>query len=142
MDVVQVMDLKRLAIVIGTLGWCACSTAGTADSEVGHCNPEGVHAALLKHKSDFAACYSTSGEKRSGRVEVETTVQSNGEPSGSEIHMSTIDSPTLEQCLLKVVRSIRFPSPQGGSIAELHIPFKFSPEQNQVSGVEYIESQD
>lgn len=122
MDVVQVMDLNWIVTIL-FLSLAGCSSAAITE---GHVDPDEVEAVMNAHKSEFKACYESSPERKVGLIETRFKVNSSGKVIQAEVQMSTLEDPVVESCLLEQIRGLSFPSPTGGSEAQLQYPFKYT----------------
>ncbi len=58
-----------------------------------------------------------------GRVIVQFTIAGSGAVVASVVQSSTMNNPTVEQCIAGAVRRWEFPKPQGGGIVIVSYPF-------------------
>ena len=58
-----------------------------------------------------------------GRVMVQFTIAGTGAVIASMVQSSTMNNPTVEQCIATSVRRWEFPKPQGGGIVMVTYPF-------------------
>ncbi len=75
-------------------------------------------------------CYekqlSGKGPSFEGRVSTRFLIQGSGRVSRATVTSSSLNNRPVERCLVKVIKSIRFPKPLGGGIVEVSYPFVFS----------------
>jgi len=61
----------------------------------------------------------------SGRVVVEFMIRQAGRVTSAKIASSTMTFPSVEACIVKRVKQLRFPRPKGGGIVKVSYPFVF-----------------
>jgi TonB family protein len=84
---------------------------------------------IREHISEMKACYEGGLAARpelAGRVNVQFTIDTDGAVVTSVLAQSTLGEPRVENCLVKAVRSWKFPPPDGG-IVIVNYPFEFTP---------------
>jgi hypothetical protein len=72
-------------------------------------------------------CYEralTKNPSLAGKVTFEWTVRTNGRVRNAREKTSTLGNPKVSQCILRIIRSMRFPRPRGGEVI-IAYPFMF-----------------
>ncbi|MEM7447628.1 MAG: AgmX/PglI C-terminal domain-containing protein [Myxococcota bacterium] len=86
-----------------------------------------VQSVINRAIGAIQACYERalmSSPGLSGRVTFAWTIQPNGRVSGVRQASSTLSSPQATSCMAGVLRRLRFPAPEGGSV-QISYPFMF-----------------
>ena len=60
-----------------------------------------------------------------GRIAIEFTIAKSGAVSRSSVKRTTMGNPTVEKCVARAIKKIRFPKPKGGGIVIVSYPFVF-----------------
>lgn len=68
----------------------------------------------------------------SGRVVVDFVIAATGVVASAKIASSTMTFPSVEGCIVKRVRQLRFPRPKGGGVVKVRYPFVFRVAGSQV----------
>ena len=79
---------------------------------------------VRRHKNEVKSCYEAELAKNSnlqGRVVIEFTIDTTGTVTDSTVKSSTLDSPTVEECIAAAVLKWEFPRPKIG-IAVITFP--------------------
>jgi TonB family protein len=87
-----------------------------------------VDMVIKSEMSRFRGCYIrevTKNPNLSGHVKVQFAISNDGTVSGSRILESSLNSPVVEQCILKQIYGLQFDPPVGGT-AIIVYPFAFS----------------
>jgi len=89
-----------------------------------------IRAAIHRRRAQVRACYereliNTPG--LSGKILVRFTIGPQGLVSDAGVAQSTLSNRNVEQCLLRKVRTWRFPKPRGGGRVVVRYPFLFAP---------------
>lgn len=82
---------------------------------------------LNRHQGRIQACYERGLTRNSGlggRVTFSWTISPAGRVTGAREQGSTMGSPQVSQCILGVIRRMRFPRPSGGPV-QVTFPFMF-----------------
>jgi serine/threonine protein kinase/outer membrane biosynthesis protein TonB len=86
-----------------------------------------VYKTIDKYQGQILGCY----ERRlldkpslSGRVVFTWTVAANGSVNSARQRSSTVSDAKVSQCVLKIIRKMKFPQPEGGEV-EISYPFMF-----------------
>ncbi|MBI5526437.1 MAG: serine/threonine protein kinase [Deltaproteobacteria bacterium] len=94
---------------------------------VGSLDKEQVIRAINEHQHQIQACYERAligSPGLSGKVTFEWTVDPGGRVSKAAEKSSTMGSPKVSECILGIIRKMRFPKPEGGSVV-ISFPFMF-----------------
>lgn len=92
---------------------------------------EGVWNVLTSAQRAINHCYNTllqRNPKASGTVTILIIVGLDGRATSSRVRKSEISDKTMQGCMLKVIKRLKFPKPQGGTEVEFKMPYGFSPE--------------
>jgi outer membrane biosynthesis protein TonB len=96
----------------------------------GSIDRDAVAAAIAAHRDEFRLCYereiNAEHPTLSGEVATSFVIGASGHVSQAGVESSSLHSPPAERCILKVLKRIDFPMPNGGGVVEVHYPFKFS----------------
>ncbi|RMG20127.1 MAG: hypothetical protein D6729_03505, partial [Deltaproteobacteria bacterium] len=82
---------------------------------------------INKHLGAIQGCYERALLKNpslSGKITFEWTVRPSGRVSNPREKSSTLSSPQVSQCIIRVIRKMRFPKPRGGEVI-IAYPFMF-----------------
>lgn len=60
-----------------------------------------------------------------GRIKVKFTITKSGSVRNSNVIRTTMGNSTVEKCVAKAIKKIRFPKPKGGGIVVVNYPFVF-----------------
>jgi len=60
-----------------------------------------------------------------GRIAIEFTIAKSGAVSKSRVKRTTMGNPSVEKCVARAIKKIRFPKPKGGGIVIVSYPFVF-----------------
>lgn len=89
-----------------------------------------VSEILMGYLSQFRACYETElgalGRKVSGKMELHFKIGPRGFVSNAGVSRSEFSS-SLDGCVLKILKGIKFPEPQGGGVVAIRQPMFFEP---------------
>lgn len=98
---------------------------GTAEVR-GSLDKEIIRRIIRRHINEVKFCYERELVKTPnlmGRVMVQFTIAGTGAVIASMVQSSTMNNPTVEQCIATSVRRWEFPKPQGGGIVMVTYPF-------------------
>ena len=92
--------------------------------------PRAVVQKYIRRKMGaIKACYQKglqSNPSLKGKVAVKFLIQPSGKIGGAKIKDSSLNSPSVESCILRNVKSWRFPRADGGGSTMVIYPFRFS----------------
>lgn len=88
-----------------------------------------VDEVIQRNKGQIRYCYEkglqgTPGLK--GRVSINFVIGASGNVSTAHIQQSSVDSSTLEGCVVAKLKNFKFPQPVGGVNVQVRYPFSFS----------------
>jgi pSer/pThr/pTyr-binding forkhead associated (FHA) protein len=98
---------------------------GTAQVR-GSLDKEIIRRIIRRHLNEVKFCYEKELMKKQdlfGRVMIQFTISGTGSVLASAVQNSTMNSPSVEQCIAQSVRRWEFPKPQGGGIVIVSYPF-------------------
>jgi hypothetical protein len=97
---------------------------------MGSIDQDAVSRALDAHRDEFRLCYereiNAENPSLSGKVGVKFVIGASGHVSHAGVESSALNNPNAENCILKVIKRIQFPVPQGGGIVEVSKTFTFA----------------
>ena len=86
-----------------------------------------VLAVIAKHMGRIQGCYERALMGKpdlSGKITFEWVVKEDGRVGNARERSSTLGSPKVSACILKIIRKMRFPKPRGGKVT-ISYPFIF-----------------
>ena len=89
-----------------------------------------VRSRLSSYLYRIRGCYRTELRKQptlAGELRLVITVRKNGRPEGVRIARSTLHRPTMQRCVVNVVKGIYFSRPVSGRPVRVEYPMKFQP---------------
>ncbi len=98
---------------------------GTAQVR-GSLDKEIIRRIIRRHLNEVKFCYEKELMKKPdlfGRVMIQFTISGAGAVVASVVQQSTMNNPSVEQCIAGAVRRWEFPKPQGGGIVIVSYPF-------------------
>jgi TonB family protein len=132
---------------LGTAGYGRGSGVGTGSVKIGHrgkakvrirkgrtriiggLSQEVVGRYIKRYWAQFKFCYERELSKAPnlyGKITTTFTIAGNGRVTEAQTLQSTMHNNNVEQCLLRVIRRIRFPAPKGGGEVIVTYPFMFT----------------
>ena len=90
-----------------------------------------IQRVMRQKRQAIRYCYEKSlkiDPTMSGKIVVSFVITPEGTVSEASIKSNTLKNEDIKACLLKVIRSMKFPAPKGGGIVKITYPFVFSPE--------------
>jgi hypothetical protein len=107
------------------------SGAGESSAEPGR-KPEDIMTIIKTRRDDFRACYDAqikSHPTMKGNIDLEWVVDPKGNVSSAKINesKSQILIPEVTDCMIKLVKSIKFAESKKGFETRMHYPFNFNP---------------
>ncbi len=95
----------------------------------GFCQKGNIEAVVKQRAGAIRACYEQQLQLHdglAGKVAVRWTINLDGKVESASVTNSSIGNAKVEQCIMTVIRRMRFASPEGG-ICVVQWPFVFSP---------------
>ncbi len=132
---------------MGTSGYGRGGGAGTGSVKIGHrgkarvkvrkgrtrivggLSQKVVGRYIKRYWAQFKFCYERELSKNPnlyGKVTCTFTITGNGRVSEASVLQSSMHNTNVEQCLLRTIRRIRFPTPKGGGEVIVTYPFMFT----------------
>ncbi len=132
---------------LGTAGYGRGSGVGTGSVRLGHrgkarvrirkgrtriiggLSQEVVGRYIKRYWAQFKFCYERELSKNPnlyGKITTTFTIAGNGRVAEAQVIQTTMHNTNVEQCLLRVIRRIRFPAPKGGGEVIVTYPFMFT----------------
>lgn len=105
---------------------------GTAEVN-GFLSREEIERVVRRHSRGFRYCYERELQddpELAGQITVNWTIDLDGTVSRSSIEENTMDNRNVESCVLREVRRMRFPEPDGGMVV-VRYPFTFRSSQDE-----------
>ena len=105
------------------------SVKDSAPAEMdGALDPNVVANEIRRRKGAIIACYERALKRNpnlSGKVELQFTVSAIGKVTGADIGTDTLHDDEVGSCITSIVRTWRFPPPEGGGEVHFSYPFIF-----------------
>jgi TonB family protein len=117
------------SIKIGHRGKHAVRVVKGRTRVVGGLSQEVVGRYIKRYWAQFKYCYErelTKDPNLYGKITVTFTIAGNGRVSEANVIQTTMHNANVEECVLRVVRRIRFPAPKGGGEVIVTYPFMFT----------------
>lgn len=89
---------------------------------------EAIAKVVKTNNKQIRYCYEKAlaeGLEKDGKVVVKFTVGPGGDVVSALVNRSTVENAALESCMLKRIRTWKFPEPPGGGITIVNYPFTF-----------------
>lgn len=87
-----------------------------------------VGRVIHSHMAEIRYCYESSMIRNpdlEGKLEVDFTINSGGTVKSADVKSSTLNDPSLEDCVIRKLVRWRFPKPKGGVEVAVSYPFIF-----------------
>lgn len=84
-----------------------------------------VMQTINAHMGDVQRCYAANGDDHEGRLVLQWTLGSDGQPTGVAVLQNTLGQKSVARCIKTAARRWRFPPPEGG-VAVVTYPFNFA----------------
>jgi len=84
---------------------------------------------IRRNLARFKFCYEkqlSSNPNLGGKVSVYFTIAPTGSVAKAMVRETSMNNATVEGCVNKVMRSLKFPKPKGGGIVVVTYPFVFA----------------
>jgi len=98
-------------------------------TSAGFCKKEDIRTNVMRRAGAIRACYEAQlqiHESLAGKTTIRWTIDGEGKVAQASIASSTLRNANVEQCVLRVIRAMRFQKPESG-ICVVQWPFIFSP---------------
>jgi TonB family protein len=95
----------------------------------GSLSKEEIGRVIRRNLARFKYCYEkqlNSNPNLSGKVAVYFTIAPTGDVASASIRETSMNDENVESCVVKVMRSLKFPKPRGGGIVVVTYPFVFA----------------
>jgi len=117
------------SVKIGHRGKHAVRVVKGRTRVVGGLSQEVVGRYIKRYWAQFKYCYERELSKDPnlyGKITITFTIAGNGRVSEAQVIQTTMHNANVEECVLRVVRRIRFPQPKGGGQVIVTYPFMFT----------------
>lgn len=97
----------------------------------GGLDKETVRAIIKSHAREFTTCYEralVTAPNLQGRIVYEWVISPPGPVASAKLKSSNISSGALQDCVLRVVKSMQFPAARNGRATRVIYPFVFQPK--------------
>ena len=94
----------------------------------GSLSSEDIARVIRRNLARFKYCYEkqlNTKPELAGKVSINFTIAPTGTVPKARIHETTIDDNGVEDCTIRVMKSLKFPRPKGGGIVVVTYPFFF-----------------
>lgn len=98
-------------------------------ASTGFCKKEDIRTNVMRRAGAIRACYEAQlqiHESLAGKTTIRWTIDGEGRVSEASIASSTLGNANVEQCVLRVIRAMRFQKPESG-VCIVQWPFVFNP---------------
>lgn len=95
----------------------------------GSLSKEEIGRVIRRNLARFKYCYEkqlNANPNLAGKISVYFTIAPTGSVASAKVRETTMGSKNVESCVLKVMRSLKFPKPRGGGIVVVTYPFVFA----------------
>ncbi len=102
---------------------------GKASGNLGGLTAEQIKRVVKTRARAISACYQRELQRSSGlsgKVVIGWKIDSSGKVSRAKVRSSTLKNGRAEDCMVRQVNSMKFPSPKGGGSASVTFPFVFA----------------
>jgi len=114
--------------LVGSTGSIGLPQAGDG-SIGGGLSMEEVAAVIRRNMAQVRFCYEQGLQKTpglAGRVPTHFAIGASGQVLSADVKKSSLGSSTVEQCIIRRLKTWQFPKPRGGQKVEVVFPFKLS----------------
>ncbi|MEW5855546.1 MAG: TonB family protein [Myxococcota bacterium] len=94
----------------------------------GGLSKEEIGRVIRRYLSQIKYCYEkelTRNPNLAGKIVVSFTIGGTGKVTEADVAETSLNDPTVEDCVLKIIKRIQFPQPKGGGIVLVTYPFIF-----------------
>ena len=102
--------------------------AGGKPAVTGSLDASVIRRVVRRHQSGIKFCYQRQlsvQPKLSGKIVVEFVIAATGRVLSASIEESSMGNKAVESCIVRRVRTWRFPTPKGGGVVKVRYPFVF-----------------
>ena len=102
---------------------------GTPKGNFGGLTPEQILKVVKSRQRAIQSCYTRELQRSKGlggRIEVAWQIDSSGRVSKARVKKTTMRNGRVEDCVVRQVQSLKFPSPKNGGRARVNFPFIFA----------------
>lgn len=95
----------------------------------GSLSREEIGRVIRAHLNRFKYCYEkqlNANPNLSGKISVYFTIAPNGAVAQASVRETSMNDRNVEECVLTVMRSLKFPQPRGGGVVVVTYPFVFN----------------
>lgn len=95
----------------------------------GSLSKEEIGRVIRRNLARFKFCYEkelSANPNLAGKVAIYFTIDPTGSVAEASVRETSINDENVEQCAVKVMRSLKFPQPKGGGIVVVTYPFVFA----------------
>jgi TonB family protein len=95
----------------------------------GSLSKEEIGRVIRRNLARFKYCYEkqlNANPNLAGKVAVYFTIAPTGEVAQASVRETSMNDENVESCVIKVMRSLKFPKPRGGGIVVVTYPFVFA----------------
>jgi outer membrane biosynthesis protein TonB len=103
--------------------------SGLQPRKEGPLSAQAITAVMDRRKSEFSSCFATQARKNralAGTVVLRFTIGAEGSARNVKIRDTTINNAKVEDCIVKVGKTLRFPAESGRAPTKVFYPFEFS----------------
>lgn len=94
----------------------------------GGLSKEEIGRVIRRYLSQIKYCYEkelTRNPNLAGKVVTSFTIGGTGKVTDCDVAETSLNDPTVEDCVVKIIKRIQFPTPKGGGIVLVSYPFIF-----------------
>ncbi len=95
----------------------------------GSLSKEDIARVIRRNLARFKYCYEkelNANPNLSGKIAVYFTIAPTGSVAEASVRETSMNDTNVEECVVKVMRSLKFPEPKGGGIVVVTYPFVFN----------------
>jgi hypothetical protein len=107
------------------------STESVGVSVLGSLSREEIERVVKAHFNEISYCYQVELQRNPsifGKISLQWSIIEGGQVSAESVKENTTSSAELAKCMMSRLKQWKFPSPQGGSKAEVDYPWLFKPK--------------
>ena len=120
--------MNKCLLALLAFVFIGCANKGTKD--VVSIDRDKIRQAIQERIKEYKKCYDLALKKNphaSGKIEVKWLVKEGGKADKTQVFSSDFKDPEMENCVVGIVATTKFPEPPKEQIAEVKFPFVFSP---------------